>query len=344
MLASSRFLRAFKRESVDSTPLWMMRQAGRYLPEYRAVRKTATDFIAMCQNPELAATVTLQPLQRFDLDAAIIFSDILVIPHAMGQPLRFETGRGPILEPVTPGSFSSLKTVEPKEHLGYVLEAIQLVKKDLPASTPLIGFCGSPWTVACYMIEGQTSKTFAQIKRWAFCDPNSLQQLLDKVTNASIAYLKAQVEAGADALQIFDTWGGVLGPKEYQVFSLAYMQKMVQALKQDPLTKDIPVILFSKGVHALTDIANTGCDGVSLDWTHDIAQAKEIIGSKVTLQGNLDPCYLYSSKATITAKVHDILNKVNGSPHIFNLGHGIYPDIPIEGVEAMIEAVRNFSA
>jgi uroporphyrinogen decarboxylase len=338
-----RFLRALKRKPVDSTPVWMMRQAGRYLPEYREVRKNAKDFIQMCKTPELAATVTLQPLQRFDLDASIIFSDILVIPQAMGVDLKFVENQGPVLSTIsTQNQINTLKTINAEEDLGYVLDAIKLVKKDLPSSIPLIGFCGSPWTVACYMVEGQTSKTFSKIKKWAYVDPNGIKSLLQKLTDASIGYLKAQVTAGAQVLQIFDTWGGVLPPKEYSEFSLSFMQQIVASLKQDPTLKDIPIILFSKGANfALEEIANTGCDAVSLDWTQDLKQAKNLVGSKVALQGNLDPCCLYASKETIQNKVTSILAAYNSEPgHIFNLGHGIYPDIPIEGVEYMIEAIR----
>lgn len=342
----SRLLNALQKKAVDSTPVWLMRQAGRYLPEYREARKSTKNFVTMCQTPALAAEVTLQPLQRFDLDAAIIFSDILVIPHAMGMELDFVQGEGPQLNAIrTDKEIAALKPIVAKDDLAYVLEAISLVIKDLPSHIPLIGFCGSPWTVACYMIEGQTSKTFSQIKKWAFSSPSSLKLLLQKVTDASIDYLKAQVHSGARVLQIFDSWGGILGLSEYKTFSLQYMQQMVDALKEDESTAHVPIILFSKGAnHALADIANTGCQGISIDWTQDLAQAKTCVGDKVVLQGNLDPCYLYAPANVLQEKVRAILSVYDHAPgHIFNLGHGIYPDIPVEGVQTLIETIRAYS-
>lgn len=340
---SSRFLKAIRREPVDCTPIWVMRQAGRYLPEYRAIREKVGGFLGMCKNPEIAATITLQPITRFGFDAAIIFSDILTIPDALGLGLHFKTNEGPhFYSPIrTENDVKNLPLFE-AESLTYVYQAIRLVKPQL--NVPLIGFCGSPWTVATYMVEGQSSKHFSKIKKMMFDNPALLSSLLSKVTAASCTYLKGQVAAGADCVQIFDTWGGVLSPKDYHDFSLKYMQEIVQFMKRDPLTAKTPIILFTKqGGQWLELIAATGCDVVGLDWTVDLALARKRIGEQVALQGNLDPSTLYASPDRIVKAVQATLNAFgSGSGHIFNLGHGIYPDVPPDHVQVLIEAVRTF--
>lgn len=343
---NSIFLKTLKREPTERSPLWMMRQAGRYLPEYRALRSKVSGFMGLCQTPELACEVTLQPINRFKLDAAIIFSDILVIPDAMGLGLHFVSDHGPAFSKIPdPQAYSDLPIPDPEVDLGYVLKAISLVKHELKDRVPVIGFCGSPWTVATYIVEGKSTKHFSKVRAMIYQNPQALHILLDKLKAASILYLKAQVSAGADALMVFDTWGGLLGPGFYHQFSLQYMQEIVRALKSDPMTKDIPVTLFSKnsGIY-LEDMAATGCDGLGLDWTCDITAARARVGDKVALQGNLDPAILLSSPEVVTQEVINMLKAYgSGSGHIVNLGHGIYPETPIENVEALIEAVRTHS-
>lgn len=340
----SRFLKAIRREPVDCTPIWVMRQAGRYLPEYRAIREQVGGFLGMCKNPEIAATITLQPITRFGFDAAIIFSDILTIPDALGLGLHFKKDEGPhFASPIQNESdVKNLPSFE-VESLDYVYQAIRFVKPQL--RVPLIGFCGSPWTVATYMVEGKSSKNFSLIKRMMFDNPTLLHALLSKVAEASKAYLKAQIIAGADCIQIFDTWGGVLSPKCYRDFSLKYMQEIVQFLKSDPATGNTPIILFTKqGGQWLEDIVQTKCDVIGLDWTVDLALARKRVGDKVALQGNLDPSTLYADPNTIVKAVKEVLSAYGeGSGHIFNLGHGIYPDVPPEHVQVLIEAVRSSS-
>lgn len=327
-----RFLKALKREKVDRAPVWFMRQAGRYLPEYRAIRERAGGFLNMCQNPEIAAEITLQPLQRFDLDAGIIFSDILTIPDAMGLGLHFKQNEGPHFErPIR--TIKDIERLPTELDLGYVMEAIRLVSKDI--RVPLIGFCGSPWTVATYMVEGQSSRTFSIIKQMMYSEPETFKLLLDKLVTASTHYLQAQVNAGAKALMIFDTWGGVLTPEDYLTFSLNPMQEIVKQL-------NVPVILFTKqGGQHLEKIAQTGCAGVGIDWTVDMQDAKRRVGHLVTLQGNLDPSALYADPKTIQQKVKAILNCFpDNQGHIFNLGHGLYPDISPEKVQVVIDTIQ----
>lgn len=345
-MQNDRFLKALRREPVDHTPIWIMRQAGRYLPEYRAVRAQAGDFLTLCKTPELAMTVTLQPIERFNLDAAIIFSDILTIPDAMGLGLEFHEGEGPSLtRPIrTAQDVQQLRVPEPNTDLAYVLEAIRLTQQALAQRVPLIGFSGSPWTLAAYMVEGGGSKTFSRIKNMIYQAPALLEQLLATLTQAVIAYLKAQILAGVDAIQIFDTWGGLLSPAAYQRFSLRPITEIVAALKKDHPT--VPVIVFSKGVNtALPAIADSGCDAIGVDWTVDLAYAKAQVGGRVALQGNLDPCILAADSATIIREAHAILSVYQGAPgHVFNLGHGITPEIDPAKVKVLVDAVHAFRA
>lgn len=347
MLKNDRYIRAALSQPVDKTPVWMMRQAGRYLPEYRELRAKAGDFMSLCTNPELACEVTLQPLRRFDLDAAILFSDILTIPDAMGLGLYFKTGEGPafknpinnvndINKLVVPDIFDSLK---------YVTDAVSTIRKNLNNETPLIGFSGSPWTLATYMVEGGTTKNFGKVKGMMFAEPAAMHQLLDVLAKSVTAYLNAQIESGAQAVMLFDTWGGVLSTRDYQAFSLQYMQQIIDGLIREKDGNKIPVTLYSKGGAGWLELmANTGADCIGLDWTIDIDKARARIGDKVALQGNMDPCILYSSPQIIEQEVADILAKYgSGSGHVFNLGHGIHPSIEPENVKAYVDAVHRFS-
>ena len=341
---NTRFIDALLKQPVDATPVWMMRQAGRYLPEYRKVREKAGDFLTLCKTPELACEVTLQPIERYPLDAAILFSDILVIPEAMGMPLHFVEGEGPKFEqPIqTNKDIDDLIVPDPQDKLNYVLEAIKLIQQSLHQHIPLIGFSGSPWTLATYMVEGQSSKDFRHIKKMLFTDPALLHQLLDKLAQSVSAYLNAQIAAGVNTVMLFDTWGGVLTTRDYQTFSLQYMQKIIQNLTREKEGQKIPVILFTKGgSNWLELMAQTGCDALGLDWTIDIGQARERVGDKVALQGNMDPCILYSNPKRIREEVKTILQSYgSGSGHVFNLGHGIHPTIDPDNVAAFIEAVH----
>lgn len=345
MLKNDRFLKALHREPVDRTPVWMMRQAGRYLPEYRAVRSKAETFLNMCQTPEWAAEVTLQPITRYPLDAAIIFSDILILPMAMGCELTFVQGEGPVFpKPIrTQADIDALRPLTPEQDCPYTQAAIEMVVRDLNGRVPLIGFAGSPWTVATYMVEGGGSKTFSIIKRMLYAQPQQLHSLLQKLCDATVASLTAQVKAGASAVMLFDTWGGVLTPQAYESFSLAYMRQIIQALKTQPETAACPIILFTKqGGLWLEQMAESGCDALGCDWTLDIGQARARVGHKVALQGNLDPCVLYADPQTIRAHVKQILAQFGPHPgHIFNLGHGIYPDISPESVTVMLDALHS---
>jgi uroporphyrinogen decarboxylase len=347
-LKNDRFLKALMRQPVDRTPVWMMRQAGRYLPEYRATRAQAGDFMSLCKNTELACEVTLQPLERYELDAAILFSDILTIPDAMGLGLYFAEGEGPKFhKPVrTEADIDQLQVINTASDLGYVTDAVSMIRRELNGRVPLIGFSGSPWTLATYMIEGQSSRDFARAKTMLYTQPELMHQLLDKLALSVIDYLNAQIVAGAQAVQIFDTWGGALSHAAYQEFSLAYMQKIVSGLIKQADGRDVPVILFTKGGGLwLEAMADTGCHGLGLDWTMDIGAAKARVGDRVALQGNMDPAVLRADPATIEREVQRILASFGtGSGHIFNLGHGITPDIDPQHVKAFIEAVHKFSA
>lgn len=335
------------RQPVDRTPVWMMRQAGRYLPEYRAVRSQAGDFMSLCKNTELACEVTLQPLERYEMDAAILFSDILTIPDAMGLGLYFETGEGPKFhKPVrTAADIENLQVINTAKDLPYVTDAVTMIRRELNGRVPLIGFSGSPWTLATYMIEGQSSRDFARAKTMLYTQSALMHQLLDKLALSVIDYLNAQIIAGAQVVQIFDTWGGALSHAAYQEFSLAYMQKIVAGLIRHHDGRDVPVILFTKGGGLwLEAMADTGCHCLGLDWTMDIARARERVGDKVALQGNMDPAVLRADPAVIEQEVAAILRGFGqGSGHIFNLGHGITPDIDPEHVKVFIDAVHKFS-
>ncbi len=346
-LQNDRLLRALLREEVDRTPVWMMRQAGRYLPEYRATRQVAGSFMQLCRNKELACEVTLQPLERFPLDAAILFSDILTIPDAMGLGLTFETGEGPkIGNPVrTMADAKKLFVPDMASDLGYVMDAVSTIRKELNGSVPLIGFSGSPWTLATYMVEGGSSKTFSKIKAMMFDQPATLHHILDVLADSVIAYLNAQIQSGAQAVQIFDTWGGVLTPRDYNEFSLRYMHKIVDGLIRDYDGRKVPVILYTKGGGQwLEAMAETGADALGLDWTINIDEARARVGDRVALQGNMDPCMLYASPDRIRQEVASILEQYgHGTGHIFNLGHGIHPEINPEHAGAFITAVTELS-
>ena len=346
-LKNDRFLRALLREPVDRTPVWIMRQAGRYLPEYRATRKKAGSFLDLCTNPELACEVTLQPLDRFELDAAILFSDILTVPDAMGLGLYFAEGEGPrFRDPVSnKADVDRLGSPDPETDLRYVMDAVRLIRKELDGRVPLIGFAGSPWTLATYMVEGSGSKEFARIKGMMYEQPALLHELLTKVADAVTAYLNAQILAGAQAVQIFDTWGGVLTPETYRAFSLQYMARIVEGLQREQDGKKVPVILFTKnGGQWLEAIADTGCDALGLDWTTDLQMARQRVGDRVALQGNLDPCVLYASPERIRDEVQKVLASFgNGNGHVFNLGHGIHQAINPDHVKTLVDAVHELS-
>jgi uroporphyrinogen decarboxylase len=340
-------LRALLRQPTERTPLWMMRQAGRYLPEYRATRAKAGSFLAMCMNPEYACEVTLQPLERFPLDAAILFSDILTIPHAMDLDLAFEAGEGPkIGKPVrTAADVDALFVPDPSKELKYVVDAVSLIRRELGGRVPLIGFAGSPWTVGTYMVEGGGSKAFARIKGMLYGDPQLLHRMLDIVTRATTDYLNAQIEAGAQAVMVFDTWGGALSPAAYREFSLQYMARIVDGLVREREGRRVPVVLFTKGGGRwLAEMAATGCDALGVDWTTDLADARAATGGKVALQGNLDPCVLYAPPPVIRDEVAKVLASYgHGHGHVFNLGHGIHPDVNPEHAGAMVAAVHELS-
>jgi uroporphyrinogen decarboxylase len=341
------FINALLRQPVKRTPIWLMRQAGRYLPEYRALREKTPDFMSFCSNPELCAQATIQPLERFDLDAAIIFSDILVVPAAMGMSLQFIKGDGPHF----PQALRHLREIENlitediPDRLGFVMEAIRLTQKNMPRPLPLIGFAGSPWTCACYMIEGGSSKNFAFIKTLLFREPDVLHALLERVTLATIDYLNAQIGAGVEAIMLFDTWGGVLSYADFPVFSLNYLHQIAQGVNRQVQGKKIPLIFFTKGGgQRLHSMADSGCDALGLDWSTDIKAAREQVGNRVALQGNLDPCCLLAEPSQIQQAAWKICSDYGeGHGHVFNLGHGVLPQTPPENVQALVEAVHQFS-
>jgi len=344
-VTQSVFMRSLQKKAVERTPVWLMRQAGRYLPEYLQVRAKAGDFLSLCKNPQLACEVTLQPLRRFALDAAILFSDILTIPDAMGLGLYFAEGEGPCFtNPLrTISAIENLPIPSATDELQYVMDAARLIRQEMPANLPLIGFAGSPWTLACYMVEGGSSRDFKRILQLMYTEPAATHQLLEKLTASIVAYLSEQVRAGVNALMIFDTWGGILTSANYQAFSLNYMGAIVKQLHAEH--PHIPVILFTKGGGQwLPKIAQTGCDAIGVDWTCDLNVARAQVGNYVALQGNLDPAVLRASPQCIRAQVKQTLADYGyGSGHIFNLGHGITPDIPPEHVTAMVDAVHEFS-
>ena len=346
MSKNDRFLRALRREPVDATPVWLMRQAGRYLPEYRETRAKAGSFMGLATNPELACEVTLQPLRRFDLDAAILFSDILTIPDAMGLGLSFAEGEGPrFAHPVrTAADIAKLAVPDMGSSLRYVMDAVSLIRKELDNSVPLIGFSGSPWTLACYMVEGGGSDNFARIKAMALDEPALLHRLLEVVTESVIAYLSAQRAAGAQALQIFDTWGGMLAPHLYREFSLRYLQRIAQTLERGSGAEKTPLILFGKGnAPYLEELAASGAEGLGVDWTISLEEARRRTGGRVALQGNLDPATLYATPEAIRAEVKRTLDSYGPGPgHIFNLGHGMSPDMDPEHVKVLVDAVHAY--
>ncbi|MEX0617474.1 MAG: uroporphyrinogen decarboxylase [Pseudohongiellaceae bacterium] len=345
-LKNDRLLRTLAGQTVDATPVWMMRQAGRYLPEYRDVRAQAGDFMTLCKTPRLACEVTLQPLRRYPFDAAILFSDILTIPDAMGQGLYFVEGEGPRFRKTvrSESDVEQLIDLDVRRDLGYVMDAVSLIRKELNGSVPLIGFSGSPWTLATYMVEGGSSRDFRQAKQFLYDQPAVMHQLLDRLVRAVLAYLNAQIEAGAQVVQIFDTWGGALSTAAYREFSLAYMKRVVDGLHREHEGRRVPVILFTKnGGLWLEEIAAAGCDCIGLDWTVDIGSARRRVGSKA-LQGNMDPAILYASKEAIRREVGNILARYGpGSGHVFNLGHGITPEVNPERVAVFVEAVHELS-
>ena len=350
---NDRLLRALRREPVDCTPVWLMRQAGRYLPEYRATRARAGSFLAMAKTPELACEVTLQPLARFPLDAAILFSDILTIPDAMGLGLYFVEGEGPKFErPVRDmAAIAQLAVPDMESELRYVMDAVRLIRRELDGSVPLIGFSGSPWTLACYMVEGGGSDNFPTIKALALDDPAALHRLLAVNTDAVIAYLSAQHAAGAQVLQVFDTWGGALSPAMYREFSLPYLQRIARELERGTGDERAPLILFGKGnAPYLEALAGSGCEGLGVDWTVTLDEAVRRTAGKVALQGNLDPAMLYGKPDAIRQQVRLALDSYaqgNGGSrdgHIFNLGHGLSPDMDPAHVAALVDEVHAYSA
>ncbi len=346
-LKNDRFLRALRRQPVDRTPMWIMRQAGRYLPEYREVRAEAGDFMGLCANPELACEVTLQPLRRYDLDAAILFSDILTVPDALGLGLYFETGEGPRFERVVDSvsKIDALAAPDLGDRLHYVFEAVTKIRTALEGRVPLIGFAGSPWTVATYMVEGGSSKNYSAIKALIYDEPAAAERLLTMLADVTADYLNRQIAAGAQAVMIFDTWGGILSPASYSQFSLAPMQRIVDQLNCGDGEDRLPVVLFTKGAgERLASMVDTGCDGLGVDWTTDLARAREITGDRVALQGNLDPSILNASPAVIRTEAKRVLDSYGDGPgHVFNLGHGIHPNINPDHVAALVDAVHEFS-
>ncbi len=346
-LKNDRLIRALLKQPVDSTPVWMMRQAGRYLPEYKKTRSQAGDFLSLCKNTDFATEVTMQPLRRYALDAAILFSDILTIPDAMGLGLYFEEGEGPKFRKTVRSEkdVADLHKVVVEKDLGYVTDAVASISRALSGDIPLIGFSGSPWTLATYMVEGQSTRDFHQVKNLAFNQPEVMHQLLSILADTVIDYLNAQIKSGAQVVQIFDTWGGVLSHSAYQEFSLHYMTKIVSGLIREHNGMKVPVILFTKnGGLWLEAIAESGCDALGLDWTIDIGAARSRVGQKVALQGNMDPAILYAKPQRIREEVKAILESYGkGSGHVFNLGHGITPGVDPENAGVFIDAVHEFS-
>ncbi|MHB8853935.1 MAG: uroporphyrinogen decarboxylase [Ignavibacteriaceae bacterium] len=341
-LKNDLFLRACRKEPVERTPIWIMRQAGRYLSEYKKVREKA-DFITMCQTPELAAEVTIQPVDVIGVDAAIIFSDILVVPQAMGMEFQMIESKGPVFpHPIrNEEDARNLKDINPAKDLKYVLDAVSLAKKELNGRVPLIGFAGSPWTLLTYMVEGKGSKNFSYVKKMVYNNPQLAHRVLDKLAVAVAKYLSAKIDAGANAVQIFDTWGGILSPSDFEEFSLRYISKVISEIKRNRE----PVIVFSKGVHhSLDKLSNTGADVIGLDWTMNLGEVRKKIGGKVALQGNLDPTVLYAGENKIREEAKKVLDSYGeGSGHIFNLGHGILPDVDPEKAKALVQIVKEES-
>ena len=347
VLKNDRLLRALLREPVDITPVWMMRQAGRYLPEYKATRQKAGSFMDLCQNPELACEVTIQPLERYPLDAAILFSDILTIPDAMGLGLYFTEGEGPKFErPIqSAADVQAIGIPDPEQELKYVMDAVSTIRRELDGRVPLIGFSGSPWTLATYMVEGGSTKNFSKSKGMMFEDPGLMHDLLGKLAESVTSYLNAQIAAGAQAVMIFDTWGGVLSPRDYEAFSLSYMERIIEGLTRENEGRQVPVVMFTKnGGQWLSRMAESGADALGVDWTTELADARVQVRDKVALQGNMDPCILYASPERIREEVAHVLDSYGHGPgHVFNLGHGIHPEIDPEHAGVFINAVHELS-
>lgn len=339
MIKNDLFLKALKGETVERPPVWMMRQAGRYLPEFMELKKKY-DFFTRCQTPELASEITVQPIRRYGMDAAILFSDILVIPQAMDIEVQMKPNFGPYLPNPIRSQADLDKVIVPdiQDTLGYVMEAISMTKEKLEDEVPLIGFAGSPWTILCYCVEGQGSKSFDKARGFCFTKPKAAHELLQKITDTTIAYLKAKVKAGVNAVQVFDSWGGMLSPKDYQEFSWKYIQQIVDALKDEA-----PVIVFGKGCwFALKEMANSGASAVGVDWTCSAQNARYLTGGNITLQGNFDPARLLSPPATIKEMVTQMIRDFGKDKYIVNLGHGILPHIPVENAKAFIDAVKEY--
>lgn len=341
MITESIFIKACRREETERTPVWIMRQAGRYLPEYRAIREKS-NFLTLCKTPELASEVTIQPVDIIGVDAAILFSDILVIPEAMGMKLEIVESKGPTFdEPLRAiNDIRKLNAASITERLQYVMNAIKLTKEKLAGRVPLIGFSGAPWTLATYMVEGKGTRNFDIIKSFIYNEPAAAHELLQTLADAVVDYLNAKIAAGCDAVQIFDTWASVLSPTDAEEFSLRYIRYICENLK----TNGAPVIVFAKGVNAFDKLADLNCDVIGLDWTQDIGKVRAGIGSRKALQGNLDPCVLFAPKETIRQKVQGILDGYGRGPgHIFNLGHGILPNTPVENARYVVECVKELS-
>ncbi len=337
-LKNDLFLRAAKGEKVERVPVWLMRQAGRILPQYRALRNSLSGFKELVETPELACEVTLQPIDELEVDAAIIFSDILVIPEAMGLPYEMVEKRGPHFPKTiqTLEDVNALKIAEAND-IAYTIEAIKLTKKELNGRVPLIGFAGAPWTIFAYMIEGGGSKTFSKAKGQLYKDPNLSHQLLEKITQSTIVYLKGQIEAGADLVQVFDSWAGILSPTQYAAFALPYIQKICDAIDE------VPVTVFAKGAYfARPAVGELNCSVVGVDWNMDIKETRQIIPHK-TLQGNLDPCQLYAPLSEVKKATQTMLEQFGGQKHIANLGHGVYPDTPLDSVKCFVDTVKEYS-
>ena len=340
-LKNDLLLRAARGEETERTPVWLMRQAGRILKEYREVRKTAGSFINLVKSPEMAAEVTIQPVDILGVDAAIIFSDILVVPDAMGLPYEVVESVGPVFKETLngPSDVEKLKIANPEEDMAYVLDALKLTKQQLDGRVPLIGFAGAPWTIFTYMIEGKGSKTFSKARAFLYSNPDFAHEVMDKITQSTIAYLKAQIKAGADLLQLFDSWAGILPPDHYRLFALPYIQRICEAIDE------VPITVFAKGAHAaLPDLGKLPCETIGLDWNIEIDQAAAMVGPTKALQGNLDPCALYGSYGQIEEATRGMLDSFKGRSHIANLGHGVYPDTNPDHVRCFIETVKEYSS
>jgi uroporphyrinogen decarboxylase len=340
-LKNDLILRAARGESIERYPVWLMRQAGRILPEYRAVRNSLSGFKELVETPHLAAEVTIQPVDILDVDAAIIFSDILVVPEAMGLTYEMVEKKGPFFPKTIKSEADLLQHAQTdfdiEDRLGYVLEAIEITNKELDGRVPLIGFAGAPWTIFCYMIEGQGSKTFAKARKILYTQPTLAHDLLNRIASVTTRYLKAQVKAGAHMVQIFDSWAGILGNDQYNEFGLKYIEQIAKEIKS------VPVTIFSKGAYAaIPNIAECSCNTVGLDWNMDVKHVRSIVGENKTLQGNLDPCALYASHNELETLTKNMLNSFESKRHIVNLGHGVYPDIDPEKVKTFIKTVKNY--